>query len=71
MLLIAIAFAALARNSGRILLGGPVDGPAIIVPRTVAAALLIGVAVSMTLGVTAGPLTGLFVAAASDVGAPP
>ena len=60
----------LARNSGRILLGvGPVDTPEIAVPRTVAAALLVGVAASIALGVTAGPLTNLFTAAACDVGA--
>ncbi len=72
LLLVAIAFAALARNSGRILLGGgPVDTPEIAVPRTVAAALLVGVAASIALGVTAGPLTDLFTAAAVDVGALP
>jgi hydrogenase-4 component F len=71
LLLVAIAFAALARNFGRILLGGrPVDSPEIAVPRTVAAALLIGVAASTVLGVTAGPLTGLFTTAASDIRAP-
>jgi hydrogenase-4 component F len=71
LLLIAVAFAALARNSGRILLGdGPAGTPEIAVPRTVAAALVVGVAASVALGVTAGPLTGLFTAAASDVGAP-
>ena len=72
MLLIAIAFAALARNSGRILLGAPPPArrrsPC---RRTVAAALLLGVAASIALGVTAGPLTDLFTAAASDVGALP
>ena len=72
MLLIAVAFAALARNSGRILLGGSSTGaPAIAVPRTVAAALLVGVAASIALGITAGPLTDLFTAAASAVGALP
>jgi hydrogenase-4 component F len=65
MLLIAIAFAALARNSGRILLGESTGTPAIAVPRTVAAALILGVAASITLGVTAGPLTNLFTDAAS------
>ena len=70
LLLIAIAFAALARNSGRVLLGtGPAGAPEIAVPRTVAAALVVGVAVSLALGVTAGPLTGLFTTAASEVGA--
>jgi hydrogenase-4 component F len=68
MLLIAIAFAALARNSGRILLGESTGTPAIAVPRTVAAALILGVAASITLGVTAGPLTNLFTDAASDIG---
>jgi hydrogenase-4 component F len=71
LLLVAVAFGALARNFGRILLGGgPVDTPDIAVPRTVAAALLVGIAASIALGVTAGPLTNLFSAAASDVGGP-
>ena len=68
MLLITVAFAALARNCGRILLGSPTSTPEIAVPRTVAAALLVGIAASVALGVTAGPLTGLFTVAASDVG---
>jgi len=68
MLLVAIAFAALARNSGRILLGESTGTPAIVVPRTVAAALIVGVAASMTLGITAGPLVNLFTTAASDIG---
>jgi len=70
MLLIAVAFAALARNSGRMLLGGSSGTPAIAVPRTVATALLLGVAASIALGITAGPLTDLFTAAARAVGAP-
>ena len=70
LLLVAVAFAALARNSGRILLGGGRAGtPEIAVPRTVAAALVVGVAASIVLGVTAGPLTDLFTAAAGDIGA--
>lgn len=73
MLLIAIAFAALARNSGRLLLGAPAVGaPTIDVPATAATVLILGVAVSTALGVTAGPLTHLFTAAASsNVGAAP
>jgi hydrogenase-4 component F len=71
MLLIAVAFAALARNSGRILLGGNPGAPAITVPPTVAAALLLGVAASIALGITSGPLANLFTAAAGSVGAPP
>lgn len=71
MLLIAIAFAALARNSGRVLLGSPAAGaPTIRVPATAAAALIVGIVVSAALGITAGPLTGLFTSAASsNVGA--
>ena len=70
MVLIAIAFAALVRNGSRILLGAPAaDAPSITVPVTVAAALLAGIAGSIALGVTAGPLTGLFTTAASQVGA--
>ncbi|OBH12117.1 hydrogenase [Mycobacterium sp. E1715] len=68
MLLVAVAFAALARNAGRILLGRPTEAREIAVPRTISAALVVGIAASITLGVTAGPLTGLFTAAASDVG---
>lgn len=72
MLLIAIAFAALARNSGRVLLGAPAAGaPSLVVPATAAMVLIIGIAVCAALGVTAGPLTHLFaVAASSNVGAP-
>jgi len=72
LLLLAVAFAALARNSGRILLGaGPAGAPEIVVPRTVAAALVVGVSASLVLGITAGPLTGLFTAAAGAVGGQP
>ena len=71
-LLLAIGFAALARNSGRMLLGAPATaGPPITVPVTVAAALLVGIAASVALGVSAGPLTNLFGTAASNVGAIP
>jgi hydrogenase-4 component F len=71
MLLIAVAFAALVRNTGRMLLGAPAAGaPAIGVPITVAAALLLGIAASAALGVTAGPLTELFSTAAHHVGTP-
>ncbi len=72
LLLIAIAFGALALNAGRLLLGAPAAGaPAIAVPASLAAALLTGAAVSIVLGVTAGPLTGLFTTAAQHVGALP
>ncbi len=70
MLLIAIAFAALARNSGRVLLGPPAVGaPSLAVPATAAAALIVGIVVSTALGITAGPLTDLFAAASGSVGA--
>ena len=70
MLLIAVAFAALVRNSGRILLGAPAAvAPTIAVPATVAAALLVGVTASLVLGITAGPLTDLFTTAANHLGA--
>jgi hydrogenase-4 component F len=70
MLAIAVAFAALVRNSGRILLGAPpAAAPTIAVPATVAAALLVGVTASLVLGITAGPLTDLFTTAANHVGA--
>jgi hydrogenase-4 component F len=64
MLLIAIAFAALARNAGRMLLGAaPAGAPRIAVPATVGAALVVGIAASAVLGITAGPLDELFHAA--------
>lgn len=68
MLLIAIAFAALARKSGRMLLGGArPDAVAITVPASVATALLAGLAASLALGITAGPLVELFTRAAAFV----
>ncbi len=71
-LLLVIGFAALARNSGRMLLGAPATaGPPITAPVTVAGALLVGIAASVALGISAGPLTNLFGAAASNVGAIP
>jgi hydrogenase-4 component F len=71
MLLIAIAFAALVHNCGRILLGAaPDSAPTIAVPATVAAALVVGIAASAILGITAGPLSQMFTIAASQVGAP-
>jgi hydrogenase-4 component F len=72
MLLIAVAFAALVRNSGRMLFGAPdAAAPAIGVPAAVAAALLVGVAASVALGVTAGPLADLFHTAAAQLGLSP
>jgi hydrogenase-4 component F len=70
LLLIVVAFAALVRNTGRMLFGPQgVDAPAITVPATVAAALVLGIVASAALGVTAGPLTGLFTTAAGQLGA--
>ncbi|HYO05225.1 MAG TPA: proton-conducting transporter membrane subunit [Mycobacterium sp.] len=71
LLLIVIAFAALVRNSAKMLLGDPVAGsPSIGVPVTVASSLLIGVTACFALGVTAGPLTALFNTAAEQLGVP-
>ncbi|MGW4353174.1 proton-conducting transporter transmembrane domain-containing protein [Nocardia sp. NPDC004582] len=68
LLLIAIAFAALVRNSSRILLGPvPAHAPVIAVPATVTAALVVGVVAALALGITAGPLTDLFTTAAEQV----
>ena len=72
LLLIGVAFAALVRNGGRMLLGTPVAGaPAITAPATIAVALLVGIAASLALGVTAGPLTDLLSTAAGQVGMQP
>ena len=72
LLLIVIAFAALVRDGGRMLLGpaGP-GSPAIAVPGSIAAALLAGIILSVALGLTAGPLTQLFHTAAIQLGAAP
>jgi len=70
LLLLAVAFAALVATTARILLGRPAtDQPAIAVPRTAAIALVLGVTASVTLGLTAGPLTHLFRLAATALGA--
>jgi len=72
LLLMVIAFAALVRNGSRMLLGPPdASSPAIAVPGSVAAALLTGIILSVALGLTAGPLTQLFHAAATLLGAAP
>ena len=69
LLFVVIAFAALVRNGSRMLLGTPEPGsPAIVVPRSVAAALVAGVILSLVLGLTAGPLLGLFQTAATLLG---
>jgi hydrogenase-4 component F len=71
LLLVVIAFAALVRNTGQLLLGEPAPGsPSIRVPATVAAALVVGVAASLALGVTAAPLTGLLDTAATELEVP-
>ncbi|MET7768807.1 proton-conducting transporter membrane subunit [Nocardia sp. NPDC005366] len=68
LVLIAIAFAALVGNATTILLGSPpAAAPAITVPATTAAALIVGVVASTVLGVTAGPFTDLFTTAANQV----
>jgi hydrogenase-4 component F len=69
MLLVVIAFAALARNGSRMLLGPCEPGaPVIAAPRSVAAALVTGVILSVALGVTASPLVELFRTAATQLG---
>ena len=70
LLLIVIAFGAMARNAGSMLLGrAPAAEPVIAVPTTVTTALLVGIVASAALGVTAGPLTSLFHSAAAALGA--
>ncbi|MFZ0227934.1 MAG: proton-conducting transporter membrane subunit, partial [Mycobacterium sp.] len=71
LVLIVIAFAALVRNSGQVLLGTPAPGsPAIQVPVSVAVALLIGVVASLVLGVASGPVTALLHSAAEQLVVP-
>ena len=72
LLLLTVAFTALVRNGSRMLLGPPAAGsPAITVPRTVAAAMVTGIILSLALGLSAGPLTQLFQTAATQLGALP
>jgi hydrogenase-4 component F len=69
LLLVVVAFAALVRNGSRMLLGPPNPGsPAIAVPRSVAAALVAGVVLSLLLGLTVGPMLKLFQTAATLLG---
>ena len=71
LLLMVVAFAALVRNGARMLLGSPDPGsPAIVVPRSVAGALVTGVVLSLVLGLAAGPFPLLFHNAATALGAP-
>jgi hydrogenase-4 component F len=66
LLCIVVAFAALAANAGRMLLGARAEGaPALALSVSVRAALFVGVTASVAIGVTAGPLTQLFHAAAT------
>jgi hydrogenase-4 component F len=69
LLLLVVAFAALARNTGRILLGSPAtDAPVIAAAGSTRLALVVGITACVALGVTAGPLTGLLHAAGSLLG---
>ena len=69
LLFVVVAFAALVRNGSRMLLGTPHAGsPAITVPRSVSAALVTGVILSLVLGLTIGPLLELFQTAATLLG---
>lgn len=72
LLLIAIAFAALTRSAGRMLLGPALaEAPPIPAPLSVAGALVVGALAATLLGVTAGPLTALFSTAATHLGVLP
>ena len=69
--LLLIAYVALLANGARILFGTPPAGTAVAersTPITVRAAVTIGLAASLLLGVTAGPLTGLLHSAATAAG---
>ena len=59
--LMVVAFAALASRTVGILLGEPEpSAPAIMTPRSISLALVIGIAACLALGLSAGPLAGLF-----------
>jgi hydrogenase-4 component F len=66
LLLVVVAFAALAGNGARMLLGPAAPGsPMIAVPGSVAVALAAGIALSVALGLSLGPLGQLFASAAT------
>jgi hydrogenase-4 component F len=71
LLLVAVAFASIAANGARMLLGPAEDGVRAVprAPNAVRAALALGVLASVVLGVTAGPLTDLFQHAAAGLSA--
>jgi hydrogenase-4 component F len=69
LLLVLIAFAAVARHGLKMLLGcSPDDPPALRVSPAAAAPMIAGLACCVMLGVTAGPLTHTLNAAASALG---
>jgi hydrogenase-4 component F len=69
LLFVVVAFAALVRNGSAMMLGTPGAGsPAIVVPRAVGTALVVGVILSLVLGLTIGPLLNLFQTAATQLG---
>lgn len=69
MVLVLIAFAALARNAGRILLGTQTEGaPVITAPVGAAVALLAGITAATVLGISAGPLGELLTEAGTQLG---
>jgi len=71
MVLVGVAFAALARHSGRILLGPNVSGaPPIAAPASVAVALTAGVACCAALALAPHMVTGLLVTAGTFGTAP-
>jgi hydrogenase-4 component F len=70
VILMLIAFAALAYNASRILLGpADVGAPAIALPASVRGALVTGTIACLALGISAGPLAQLFRSAAVLLGA--
>lgn len=72
LLLVVIAFAALAINGSRMLLGQTdTSAPTIAAPRSIAGALVTGIILSVALGLASGPLAQLFRNAASILGATP
>ncbi len=72
LLLLLVVAAALVGHTSRMLLGAAVDGPGaatapIVLPRGTAVALVVALVAAATLGIAAGPLTGLIAAAAQTL----
>ena len=72
LVLLLVVAAALVGHTSRMVLGAAVDGPGtatapLVLPRGTAVAMVVALVAAATLGIAAGPLTGLIAAAAQTL----